>query len=299
MRACAACRRRKIKCDAATTNTWPCAPCVKQQLECVPPDKDGQDAGSEEPKPASYPTYPSNIPNTSPQSIPSYSQQIQVPTSYGYGSSVASATSEYFNSSISGSDVHPHSFGHDNSLTPITPQDFSQQGFQPPSHQKSPTSVSGVTQKSDTPEGELANVLQDLKIDQGGVGMFEGFPGKRPKMANRRTAPYIANQNALAADPPIEEQEPVLPPQPYPNALARIPPEMWPSDQLAKQYFDYFFSNVHPYVPVVDRDSFYHLWQVDRYSIPPLILEGIFACSAHALNQADERNRWLALASRK
>jgi hypothetical protein len=37
MRACEGCRRRKIKCDSATTNTWPCAACVRLRLHCVPP----------------------------------------------------------------------------------------------------------------------------------------------------------------------------------------------------------------------------------------------------------------------
>jgi hypothetical protein len=37
MRACEGCRRRKIKCDAATTNTWPCAACIRLKLHCVPP----------------------------------------------------------------------------------------------------------------------------------------------------------------------------------------------------------------------------------------------------------------------
>ncbi|KAG7008227.1 hypothetical protein G7Y79_00006g018470 [Physcia stellaris] len=36
MRACEHCRRRKIKCDAATTNEWPCAACVRLKLYCVP-----------------------------------------------------------------------------------------------------------------------------------------------------------------------------------------------------------------------------------------------------------------------
>lgn len=37
MRACEGCRRRKIRCDAATTNSWPCAACVRLKLQCVPP----------------------------------------------------------------------------------------------------------------------------------------------------------------------------------------------------------------------------------------------------------------------
>lgn len=45
MRACEGCRRRKIKCDAATTNTWPCSACVRLKLHCVPPtvNYDGRD----------------------------------------------------------------------------------------------------------------------------------------------------------------------------------------------------------------------------------------------------------------
>lgn len=37
MRACEGCRRRKIKCDAATTNAWPCSACTRLKLHCVPP----------------------------------------------------------------------------------------------------------------------------------------------------------------------------------------------------------------------------------------------------------------------
>lgn len=49
MRACEGCRRRKIKCDAATTNTWPCSACIRLKLHCVPPtvnyDRDFQGTG--------------------------------------------------------------------------------------------------------------------------------------------------------------------------------------------------------------------------------------------------------------
>lgn len=43
MRACEGCRRRKIKCDAATTNTWPCSACTRLRLQCVPPTTIDQD----------------------------------------------------------------------------------------------------------------------------------------------------------------------------------------------------------------------------------------------------------------
>jgi len=60
MRACEGCRRRKIKCDAATTNAWPCAACIRLKLNCVPPtvsyDKDynGTQTFDLEPKPLDY-----------------------------------------------------------------------------------------------------------------------------------------------------------------------------------------------------------------------------------------------------
>lgn len=62
MRACEGCRRRKIKCDAATTNAWPCAACIRLKLNCVPPtvsyDKDfnGSQTFELEPKPLEYAT---------------------------------------------------------------------------------------------------------------------------------------------------------------------------------------------------------------------------------------------------
>lgn len=37
MRACNGCRKRKIKCDAATSNIWPCSACTRLKLVCVPP----------------------------------------------------------------------------------------------------------------------------------------------------------------------------------------------------------------------------------------------------------------------
>ncbi len=52
MRACEGCRRRKIKCDAATTNTWPCSACQRLKLHCIPPtvNYDGGNSHSFEPE---------------------------------------------------------------------------------------------------------------------------------------------------------------------------------------------------------------------------------------------------------
>jgi hypothetical protein len=65
MRACEGCRRRKIKCDAATTNSWPCAACTRLKLNCIPPtvsyEKDPGQPGVhtfELQRPDEYPTIP-------------------------------------------------------------------------------------------------------------------------------------------------------------------------------------------------------------------------------------------------
>ena len=50
MRACEGCRRRKIRCDSATTNEWPCAACVRLKLNCITPNVDYsrvQEAGND------------------------------------------------------------------------------------------------------------------------------------------------------------------------------------------------------------------------------------------------------------
>lgn len=37
MRACEGCRKRKIKCDGATTSSWPCGSCTRLKQKCNPP----------------------------------------------------------------------------------------------------------------------------------------------------------------------------------------------------------------------------------------------------------------------
>ena len=83
------------------------------------------------------------------------------------------------------------------------------------------------------------------------------------------------------------------------DLMVRIPPEMMPSEPVAMQYFEYFFTNIHPYVPVLNRTYFYQQWHQNRHTISPLILEAIFACSSRMMNKDIEGNQWLALISSK
>jgi hypothetical protein len=72
---------------------------------------------------------------------------------------------------------------------------------------------------------------------------------------------------------------------------------MMPNENQAHQYFEYFFAHIHPFVPVLNRQSFYHQWNTNRDSISPLLLEAVFACAAMVLEDHQEGNKWLALAS--
>lgn len=72
-----------------------------------------------------------------------------------------------------------------------------------------------------------------------------------------------------------------------------------PPDETALGYFDYFFKNVHPYVPVIDRKLFYEQWQNRRDAMSPLLLEAVFACSTLMIGDHAQGNKWLALAASK
>jgi hypothetical protein len=84
----------------------------------------------------------------------------------------------------------------------------------------------------------------------------------------------------------------------FPDMRVRIPPEMMPSEEVALEYFDFYFSSIHPFTPVLCQSTFYRDWATNRESISPLLLEGIFAASASMMNKQPESNKWMALAAR-
>lgn len=82
-----------------------------------------------------------------------------------------------------------------------------------------------------------------------------------------------------------------------PGHKIRIPPELMPDEETSMHYFELYFTHVHPYVPVLNKTSFYHQWSTDRESISPLILEAIFAIGGRLAEDPTEGQQWLALAS--
>lgn len=84
-----------------------------------------------------------------------------------------------------------------------------------------------------------------------------------------------------------------------PDLKIRIPPELMPDEETIMHYFDVYFLNVHPYVPVLNKTLFYQQWHTNREAISPLILEAIFAIAGRLADEPAQGHQWLALASSK
>lgn len=103
----------------------------------------------------------------------------------------------------------------------------------------------------------------------------------------------------FAESHPIQEVEYPLPKEVINVPHPIIPAEMMPADHLAMQYFQYYFANIHPFVPVINSTDFYKQWRVNPKQISPLILEGIFACASQTMSTSVKGSQWLALAARE
>lgn len=107
----------------------------------------------------------------------------------------------------------------------------------------------------------------------------------------------------------VDDDEPVtedadefkvaLPMSSVPGSKIRIPPELMPDEETILQYFDLYFANVHPYVPVLNKAQFYQQWHTNPESISPLILEAIFAVAGRLADEPARGQQWIALATSK
>ena len=289
MRACEGCRRRKIKCDSATTKAWPCAACVRLKLHCVPP-AGGLEGDTEDPAslgaaedslgPSAYSTtVVANV--QQPQGyVPSASANHP---SQGHAFSYDSYQSyEVLDKSYS--DFYPASQQY-----PGPPPDPYRDPALSYAHARKDRDRSGDDRAGSSPVDQLTaedllEHLGQLKINDSGV------------------AGYIRSEKASKdLDPPIQE------PDPEPKIAAafstdagsqiRIPPALMPSQEDAMEAFDTYFANVHPYVPVLNRSQFYYQWHNDPTSISPLILEAIFANAGRLSDDPAQGAQWLALAN--
>lgn len=191
MRACEGCRRRKIKCDAATTNTWPCSACIRLKLHCVPPtvnydrefptngqgfetDKGGdyESGGSGDDEYHQQMSIQQQFPVSHKNVPPIYTQQVP----YGDGTGVYQSV-PYGESSSAHSQSNLH---YNNLQTPVSvidqSQHYSQQGVYsaPPVHQlpHHPSSPENYEQDQ-YGQQNLADLLGELRMDETGTGMIE------------------------------------------------------------------------------------------------------------------------------
>ncbi|KAI0895525.1 hypothetical protein F4806DRAFT_469448 [Annulohypoxylon nitens] len=300
MRACEGCRRRKIKCDAATTNTWPCSACIRLKLHCVRPN--GQYEGSPT---DSYETSQTEYEISSGQGS---FRQMSMPQQQAQSSMMGAQSKPMMYPTPGPYPEHqavypPMPYGE----PPPPPNQLQYAGMAsqvgvldqsyasasvfptPPMHQHSAHSESSPEShyQESYSQGDLADILGALKVDDAG------------------TAPYLNNKMSLATqdeEPAVEEVDDfksMLPPMPSgPGLKIRIPPELMPDDATIMHYFDLYFTNVHPYVPVLNKTQLYQQWHTNRESISPLLLEAIFAVAGRLADEPAQGQQWIALASK-
>lgn len=296
MRACDGCRKRKIRCDGALQNgPWPCGSCLRLKLKCVPPTVD-QDDDQQTVDAAVPPGQGSfQISNTSGNSKPpDPSLQPTMIHEWGMDSRSASFSTPGTSSTLPPQpDFHPSDYASRYYQYSGLPPE---QGYVESDYAwRSRSSVGSGFERAQT-EGssssgdpqEVSDTVRELSSQMGDLSIHP-----------EATAPYIANQKReLSELPPVEDKEMILPPSAYNQSTIKIPHDMMLGEGRAMDYFAYFFSHVHPYMPVLNRTAFFEQWRTSRDSISPLLLEGIFACVARYLEPPIEARKWLALATK-
>lgn len=176
MRACNGCRKRKIKCDAATTNTWPCSACTRLKLVCVPPsigqnnefeasqglDTDSVSSlgitGASAPSLSSFPIphNPSDGNQAAIRDMTAYNDGVRMLQHFGQSNPDPPGICDMQSSQLP---MPSHPF-QDHSMFPTAEaQDFI------------PNTASFGEDEQSTAEG-LSEVLGELKIDETGIGEY-------------------------------------------------------------------------------------------------------------------------------
>ena len=186
MRACEGCRRRKIKCDAVTTNQWPCASCVRLRAHCNPPtvshdrihtgggqllglervlDFDQSDGSGED-------DYIYEAGTTQLFDLPHNSPQTQEPYSAGLGA--------FHTPPFSEKDYSQHELGYDGvESIPLPMADSSynaQEIYHPPQSAPLPTNNGRLWSNEHINATDLSNLMGGLGIANDGVGTCKSSP---------------------------------------------------------------------------------------------------------------------------
>jgi len=184
MRACEGCRRRKIKCDAATTSQWPCASCVRLKQNCIPPtlnygrvhddgghasglervlDVDNSDGSGDD----EYNDFASGSQAFELQNPQEHMHMSQVPYSAGLQQF---STPPYSDKAFS-----QHEFGYDDMSSILqhvpNPSHGDHTSFEPPQGAPLHPANCAIWNSDQYTPAELSDVLGELKIHENGVGM--------------------------------------------------------------------------------------------------------------------------------
>ncbi|TWU76163.1 hypothetical protein ED733_001904 [Metarhizium rileyi] len=286
MRACEGCRKRKIKCDAATTNTWPCSACIRLKLHCVRPNGyEGSDTTT------SYDTMLDSSRQFHHMSMPAqpgHDSSKSMPDLY------AASFADRDQTAFPQVPFDSTSGQHNLHYTTVPASEVLDSAYNGPNAFRTPPICQGPRQEP-SPEAQSVDSYQqqDLADLLGGL-----------KVNELGTAPYLRNKASFRREeqPAVEDDDDygsILPSvTAIPGHKIRIPPALMPDEPTALHHFDLYFRHVHPYVPVLDPVAFYQQWNTSRESISPLILEAIFAIGGRLAEEPAMGQQWLALASR-
>lgn len=193
MRACEGCRRRKIRCDAATTNAWPCSACVRLKLHCIPPSANpeceleqgsvareshhSQANGHQNGAGTESFQRPSMIPQHS--SGPRSSSQEFVDSVSFAGDSTSYETSPYLTQIHGQIDPPPISYASTQDPS-LSLQDLSYTSIpmfsEPPGQAVTAMATPDTWQSDPYSPDLLSDALGELRVDESGMGMTVAVP---------------------------------------------------------------------------------------------------------------------------
>ena len=212
MRACEGCRRRKIKCDSATTNQWPCAACSRLKQHCVPPtvnydrmygasatasglervlDFDNSSGSGDE----GYGSANTNVSQLYELADPA--EHLNQPQASYSGALGAFQSPTYVDST-----PNQHDYGAYHSVTPIDTSFSSQAVFETPlSRSVTAPEASYVWPNDHDAAANLSDVLGQLKITEAGIGRwrpsFTMDLAPEKKNADEDSSIYITTKEKL------------------------------------------------------------------------------------------------------
>lgn len=182
MRACEGCRRRKIKCDAATTNSWPCAACVRLKLQCVPPtvnyNRTQMGSGSVSGHERVLDFADSSGDSGDESFMPMPRQMLQNVYQMQGHPEMMTTQAGYTSGMIAFS---PSSYPDNVTSMPMS---ATAESFHSATSYQHHVGSTGSQHGEEAPSGHLSDVLGELKIDEKGMGKH--YKGSLQSLADRR-----------------------------------------------------------------------------------------------------------------